>query len=285
MNNQTYTIEASLNSDAADAVEDTAITNDDAVVSQNENLANVQDQLPTVNYQSSLFATDTSTNENQLSNNENTIIPTLVANDTQQQQGAESQLFTASALSNGSNQLSKVRHSSTGTDDIGATHVDERAPNINLRFYRGLARRRNQTLSETNADDRRRRLQESEGGNSGGGGGDALPNTTTSLPAGMFRSIRNLSSRLGSLASSGTRTQDSHTHTNNNIEEEDSKGLIQATLVEADEQLEVAVAEKLGFCHLHWKMIVAVTLVIISECKSLYASIFTLYLIAHHDHG
>lgn len=280
MNNQAPTIEASLNGDAADAGEGTTITDDNAIVNQNSNVADVQDQLPSVDYQSSLFASDTSTNQS--SNNEDTAItPPLVANDTQQQQHAESQLFTASALSNGSDRLTKERHSSTGIDDIGATHVDERAPNINLRFYRGLARRRNQTVSETNADDRRRRFQESEGGNSGGG---ALQNTTTSLPAGMFRSIRNLSSRLGSLASSGTRTQDSHTHTNNNIEES-SKGLIQATLVEADEQLEVAVAEKLGFCHLHWKIIVAVTLVIISECKSLYASIFTLYLIAHHDHG
>jgi hypothetical protein len=63
---------------------------------------------------------------------------------------------------------------------LGATYVDERAPNINLRFYRGLARRREQAMSENNA--RRQRSHDSEGNFSD----YSLP-SRNSAPAGVVR--------------------------------------------------------------------------------------------------
>jgi hypothetical protein len=178
---------------------------------------------------------------------------------------AESSLITTSSFtsSTDNNRWTKERNSTnTGCDEIGATYIDERAPNINLRFYRGLARRREQAMSENNA--RRQRSHDSEGNFS-----DSLP-SRNSAPAGVVvTSMRYFRSGLGSLRSSGNaQTNSLRESVNQNCSTADGKELISATLVEEEGPLEVAVAEKMSFCHLHWKLFVIGTLISISKSVS-----------------
>lgn len=163
-----------------------------------------------------------------------------------------------SAISNDHPRWSKERNYSHGEcDEIGATYVDERAPNLNLRFFRGLARR-----------SRERRSSEHYSGNTEGDRSHLSSASASPFAA----SVRHMRSSLALLRNSGG-TQTNHPRDSANqdsMNTEQSKELVMATLVEEEEPMEVAVAEKMSFFHLHWKGVVISVVVICCENHRLF---------------
>ena len=144
---------------------------------------------------------------------------------------------------NASSQYSKQR--TTTTDQtIGATHVDERAPNINLRFFRQLGRGRS----------RRPRQREVQGTQQQAEGQEStnvrpmsnillqsnrnLPSTTNSAPSNRL---------LSSLSHSRFFNSSNSTPTSQAAAAVDDSLLISATLVE-EKEVEYAIAEEMNWC-------------------------------------
>ena len=144
----------------------------------------------------------------------------------------------------------------TTTDNtIGATQVDERAPNINLRFFRGLgARNRRASQRSRNRDRRTRRREAQHQQQQGGSNADASGE--------MVASVRPMSNiMLEQQARSETTSRRFVNSLMSSLSQSryfSSSGddvLINATLVE-EEELEYAVAEEMSWWQQHAKLVV-----------------------------
>lgn len=155
---------------------------------------------------------------------------------------------TGHATETGESEYSKQR-TSTADDTIGATQVDERAPNINLRFFRGLTAR---TASQrTRNRDRRARLrarQREQQGDSNEMLASVRPMSNIMLEE--QATSQAASRRFGnSLVSSLSVSR----YFNNSSGSKDNV-LINATLVE-EEELEYAVAEEMSWWQEHARVL------------------------------
>ena len=158
-----------------------------------------------------------------------------------------------------SSHYSKQRTTTTSDQTVGVTQVDERAPNINLRFFRGLGNR---------GRSRRRRAREEQQQQQGDAqpldGNERnvrpmsnillqsnrnLPSTSNTATTRSNRLLSSLShSRFFSSTSTPTSSNNNPALTGNN----DDSMLISATLVEETE-LEYAIAEEMNYCQTNAK--------------------------------
>lgn len=151
---------------------------------------------------------------------------------------------------------------------IGATQVDERAPNINLRFFRGLAaRNRRGSQRSRNREDRARRREVQQQDQQVN---DSSRSQMESLPEEMVASVRPMSNIMLEQQAGRSQTASrrfgasllsslSHSRFFNS-----SDVLINATLVE-EEDLEYAVAEEMNWWQKYAKILLpALCLVLIA---------------------
>lgn len=223
--------------------ETTEEANAGTVLSANTSIGATRDVFPNeedIPAQSSLFATDSDT----LEGNDNT-------------------------TTNTDNLWRKERPTSTSahTDEseIGAQQVDEPAPQLNRRFFRGLARRN--TLQRSRERERRARRRQ------------GLENSATiTLPTQeelMTASVRPMQGSVFSSISSSGVHQDVHDsgNTRDSFVRRFSKILLSATLVEEEPPMKVAVAEPMSFLQRRWKILVAggcLLLIIITVLLSVF---------------
>lgn len=172
----------------------------------------------------------------------------------------EVQLQPTDHATGDSGYYSKQR-TSNADDTIGATQVDERAPNINLRFFRGLAAGNRRQSQRSRNRDRRARLrdirQRQQQGESNESQVEAPPEEMVASARPMSNIMldqqarsQNASRRFGnSLVSSLSVSR----YFNNSTGTGDSV-LIKATLVE-EEELEYAVAEEMSWWQEHSKVL------------------------------
>ena len=159
------------------------------------------------------------------------------------------------------NRLYKQR-TSNADSTVGVTHVDERAPNINLRFFRGLARANRRLSQRSRNRVRRARWREAQHHQDG----ESNESRAVSPSEEMVASVRPMSNimleqqvernqttsrRLGNSVFSSLSQSRFFTHSNGT----GGEVLINATLVE-EQELEYAVAEELSWWQKHAKVIV-----------------------------
>jgi ABC-type amino acid transport substrate-binding protein len=179
--------------------------------------------------------------------------------------------------SNSSSDLHQSKQrASLASSDVGATHVDEVAPNLNLRFFR-LSSRRTRLGTSLNSDSRSYSNHPSHHSTAAS---DRRPMSNIMLEGtGMTASVRRAnsirrSSLSGSVFSRSMNSNgDSPASSQNNRSRrlssffsrqsegnQDSNVLINATLVES---MEVAEAEPVGFFQKHGKMIGSISAILV----------------------
>lgn len=165
--------------------------------------------------------------------------------------------------------MRKIRPTPSSNDNVGAIQINERAPQINRRFFMGLDRpgarqRRTEDRAARRAAAARRDsttpVEDQNNSNTGGQAAETLEmSRNTLLSTSSNRHEMNDSVELA-VQSSFIPRRISFSF-NRRVTRQDSTMLIEATLVEDSEIYE---AKTMGFCQRYWKFIFAITVIILT---------------------